>query len=87
MHESRVVAELVDKIVEVAETNGAERIEAVLVQLGAMSHLTPESFSSQFEVFSAGTPAEDARLDITRANDPHCPQSRDVRLVSVVAAP
>lgn len=83
MHESRVVADLVAKITEVASENGSEHVDAVLIQLGAMSHLTPESFKSQFEVFAAGTPAEKARLDITRADDVFADTARDIRLVSV----
>lgn len=86
MHESRVVADLVDKISEVAEQNGADRVDAVLIQLGAMSHLTEETLAGQFEVFAVGTPAENATLDITRADDPFSPTARDVRLVSVVTS-
>lgn len=86
MHEARVVADLVDKITEVAKENGTDHVDAVLVQLGAMSHLTEESFLGQFEVFAAGTPAENATLDITRADDPFSPAAKDVRLVSVVTS-
>ena len=83
MHESRVVADLVNKVNEIAREHAVERVDAVSIQLGAMSHLTPETLVHQFEVYVAGTVAESARLDISRADDPYCPQSRDVRLVSV----
>ena len=86
MHESKVVADLVDKIREIADEHEVDRVDAVSIQLGAMSHLTPEVLRGQFEVLAAGTVAEHARLDISRADDPYCESARDVRLVSVAAA-
>jgi len=38
----------------------------VHVELGELSHVMPEALASGFEVASAGTPAEGARLDLIR---------------------
>lgn len=83
MHEARLVRDLVSRIGQVADEEHSESIDRVRVEIGALSHVTPESFQGQFELISHGTPAEHAALDITRSADQNAPDARDVRLVSV----
>ena len=83
MHEARIVRQIVARIDEVARSEHADHIDRVRIEIGALSHITPESLSGQFELISAHSPAEGAELDITRSANEHDPEAHDVRLVSV----
>jgi len=85
MHESRLINDILSTIGAVAQRNGAVRIETVRIEIGALSHVTPEGFASHFSLASGGTVAEGATLDITKSEDPSAPDALDVRVVSIVA--
>jgi hydrogenase nickel incorporation protein HypA/HybF len=84
MHESRLVADLISAIEDVAQVNDASHVEAVRIEIGALSHVTPDGFSGHFAMVSLGTVADGARLDITKSADVDAPDALDVRLVSIV---
>jgi len=83
MHESRLVADLVDHVVGAAERAGSHRVESVRIEIGALSHVTPESLRSHMEMAAQGTPAEGATFDITKSTDHTASDAMDVRLVSI----
>lgn len=83
MHEARVVRMIVERIDDLAKAEHADHIDSVRIEIGALSHITPESLSGHFELLAAHSPADGARLDITRSTDQHDPDAHDVRLVSV----
>ena len=84
MHESRVVTDILSEIERVAAVNTVDRVEVVRIEIGAMSHMTPNGFSGHFELVADGTVAEGAHLDITKSKDREAPNAQSVRLVSVV---
>jgi hydrogenase nickel incorporation protein HypA/HybF len=84
MHEARLVRDLVAEIENVAKSAHKDHIEAVRIEIGALSHVTPDSLEGTFELLAHGSPAQDAQLDITRSADLAAPHAHDVRLVSVV---
>lgn len=64
MHEM-ALAESVLQIVEAtARANNAVRVRTVRLELGALSHVEPESLRFSFEVVTRGTLAEDAALEL-----------------------
>jgi Zn finger protein HypA/HybF involved in hydrogenase expression len=83
MHERRLVADLVHHIDEVANANGDVAIERVKIEIGALSHATPESLRSAMEPAIADKTWHHAALDITKATDVSSPDALDVRLVSI----
>ena len=83
MHEARLVRDLVTEITRVAEADGTDHIDLVRIEIGALSHVTPDSLEGHFELLAHGTPAERATLDITRSTDRTASFAHDVRLVSV----
>lgn len=85
MHDTRLVREIVARVNTVAREHGVA-IEGVLVEIGALSHITPDAFVDHFEVFAAGSMAEDATLDISRSEDREAEDAFDVRLVSVTVS-
>jgi hydrogenase nickel incorporation protein HypA/HybF len=87
MHEKALMDDLVAKIVAVAETEGGERVTAVRVWLGALSHFTPEHFEEHFVDATAGTVAEGARVEATLDDDLEDPRAQGVVLESVTVGP
>lgn len=83
MHEASVMAGLMRRIDEVARADGVKRVTAISVRLGALSHLSAEHFTGHFVEAARGTVVENARLDITVAEDPYEPHARDILLESV----
>ena len=96
MHEHALINDLMRRIARAAEAEDAERVVAVSVWLGALSHMSPEHFPEHFEHASTGTIAEGARLDIAASDDIHrfrgCGRAaegdrgRDRTLMAVAAA-
>ena len=86
MHEARLVRELVTEIDRVAGEEHANHVETVRIEIGALSHVTPESLRGQFELLTFRSAARDADLDITRATNQAAPDAHDIRLVSVVVS-
>ena len=85
MHESRLVTDILSTVESVAEANNADQVEVIRIEIGALSHVTPDGFSGHFDLVSRGTVADGARLDITKSEDLDAPDALDVRLVSIVA--
>jgi hydrogenase nickel incorporation protein HypA/HybF len=83
MHETGLVRDLIRRIGQAAEANGAERVVGVQVRLGALSHLSAAHFREHFEAESRGTPAEGARLIITESTDSADPQAQQLLLESL----
>lgn len=84
MHESRIVTDILAAMERVADANDARRIACARIEIGALSHITPEGFVGHFGLISQGSVADGADLDITRSNDRNSPDAFDVRLVSLV---
>ncbi len=83
MHETGLVRDLLRRIEEVARQEGARRVTAVSVRLGALSHLSPEHFTEHFRAAARGGIAEGARLEIAVDRDPHHPEAQWLRLEEV----
>ena len=64
MHEHAILRSLMKEITRIAAAEGARRVTAVHVHLGALSHLTEEHFREHFAIESRGTPAEGAALSV-----------------------
>ena len=69
MHEASLMRGLMRKILEVAEAEQASRVTEIEVQLGALSHMSPEHFQEHFDVSSKGTIAEGARIEAVLETD------------------
>ena len=83
MHEASLIANLMDRIDEIARTEGAQRVVGVSVWLGALSHMSQAHFIEHFEQAAAGTIAEGAQLDITLSADTNHANAQDLVLESV----
>ena len=75
--------DLVARIEATAEAEGATRVTRVVVQLGALSHFTPEHFREHFEDATRGTVADGAAVEAALEEDIASPRARDVVLASV----
>lgn len=65
MHEIKLVKELVEKALSVAQEKGAKKVKKIYVKIGKNSHLTPESFSHLFKEFSKATILEPAEIVVS----------------------
>ena len=63
MHERALMADLVRKVLAVAEAEGAGSVARIRVRLGALSHFTPEHFVEHWLDASRGTIAEGSAVD------------------------
>ena len=63
MHERALMRDLVARIEATAQAEGATRVTRVTVQLGALSHFTPDHFREHFEDATRGTVAEGAVVE------------------------
>jgi hydrogenase nickel incorporation protein HypA/HybF len=86
MHEHALMKDLMRKILAVAAAEGAGRVTAVKVTLGALSHFTPEHFAEHFADAARGTPAEGARVEARLDEDLTSPLALEVRLDGVTVA-
>ncbi|MGW0042018.1 hydrogenase maturation nickel metallochaperone HypA/HybF [Rhodococcus sp. NPDC003348] len=70
MHELSIAQSVVDAVCERA---GDRRVHSVRVEVGVLCAVIPDSMQFCFELVTAGTVAEGARLDIdTPAGAGHC---------------
>lgn len=83
MHEASLMKSLMRQIETVAGTEGAARVVAVSVWLGALSHMSEQHFAEHFSQASKGTVAEGARLRITLSQDIRDANAQLIRLESV----
>ena len=83
MHERALMRDLVARVEHVARDERAQRVTAIAVQLGALSHFTPEHFRAHFADAARGTVAEGAAVTATADADVGAAAARDVVLLSV----
>ena len=83
MHEEALLRDLRRKIVEVARREGDAPVLRVRLWVGALSHVTPEGLRRRWPEVVAGTPAEDARLEIDLSDRESDPGAQSIRLVDM----
>ena len=83
MHEFSLINDLIRKIESIAREQGAQRVVALKVKLGALSHISADHFREHFEAGARSTIAEGARLGIETLTDEYDPHSQDILLDSV----
>lgn len=83
MHEFSLMADLLRKIEQLAKDAGADKVTAVKVKLGALSHVTPDHFREHFQEAIVGTVAEGAQLEVEQSEDEHDANAQDILLESV----
>ena len=83
MHEKALMDDLIREISERAAAEGASRVTAVRVRLGALSHFTPAHFREHFVDASRGTVAEGAAVDAVLETDVTHPSAQGVVLESI----
>lgn len=69
MHERALMADVIRRVDQVAAANGAVRVTAVSVRLGALSHFTAAHFREHFAEAARGTVAEGAAVDAVVDDD------------------
>lgn len=87
MHEHSVIAGLIRKLQEIAESEGVDRIHSLTVRLGALCHLSPDHFREHFLHESRGTAAENASLLINVSDDISDANAQEVLLESIELDP
>ena len=80
MHEMTLLRDIFRKIGEVAEENGADRMVAVTLELGAMAHISADHLREHFTRESGGGVARDVRLTIIENTDANDPNAREIIL-------
>ena len=83
MHETSLMSHLMQQIVSTAGTEGAARVTAVSVWIGALTGLSAAHFREHFEQATAGTIAAGATAEITVSSDPQHPHAQDVLLEGI----
>jgi hydrogenase nickel incorporation protein HypA/HybF len=64
MHEFSLVVRMLDLAEEAARAQGARRIDAIHLEVGALAGVVPEALEFAFGGARQGTMAEDARLEV-----------------------
>lgn len=64
MHEFSLVMSMLDVAETAARADGATRIDAIHLEIGALAGVVPEALSFAFEGARQGTMAHDARLEV-----------------------
>lgn len=83
MHEHSLMNDLFKKINEIALKENVKHVAKVHVQLGALSHISPDHFKEHFDEMCKGTVAENAQVIITEDGDIHSSSAQDITLISV----
>lgn len=83
MHELSLVANLLRKVEAIAQEQGAQRVVAVKVRLGALSHISADHLREHFTYAAEGTLAAGARLDVETLTDVSDPLAQEILLESV----
>ncbi len=86
MHEFSLIANLLQKIDELAIKEQAQRVVSVRVKLGALAHISADHFRGHFVDGTKGTKAEGARLDVEVSQDTEDPNAQDILLDSIEVA-
>jgi hydrogenase nickel incorporation protein HypA/HybF len=64
MHELAIAESVLEIVERTARTSGGERVAAVWLEIGALSHVQPEALQFCFDAVTRGSLAAGARLDI-----------------------
>jgi hydrogenase nickel incorporation protein HypA/HybF len=64
MHELAICQALLRQVLEVAEERGTQRIGRIKLRIGPLSGIEPELLKTAFPLVAAGTPGEDANIEI-----------------------
>ncbi len=83
MHETSLIPDLLEKINRVARDNGAAKVTAVELAIGALAAISPDHLREHFVEAAVGTPAEGAELRIEVAGDPLAEDAFSIRLLAV----
>ena len=83
MHELSLIADLMRKVMSIAQKQNALKVTCVKVQLGALSHISSSHFRDHFANASKATIAEMAELDIEISTDMNSPDAQRIILKSV----
>ena len=83
MHETSLIPDLIAKIEQVARENGAKKVLAVEVRIGAMAAISPDHLREHFVEAAVGTVAEGAELRATVDGDPLAEDAFAIRLAAV----
>ena len=65
MHEFSLVVSMLDVAEQAARADGATRIDAIHLEIGALAGVVPEALDFAFDGARQGTMAADARLEVT----------------------
>lgn len=65
MHEFGLAVSMLDLAERSARADGAQRIDVIHVEIGALAAVVPEALTFAFEGARLGTMAEGARLEVT----------------------
>ena len=84
MHEQALATDLVRKAVEVARREGAGRVTAIQVRIGALSHVTPAALEQSFRIAAGGSLAEGAEVKVVVGDDVEDALALDIVLDHVV---
>ena len=71
------------KINAIAQEQGARRVVAVKVTLGALSHISADHFREHFTAATKGTIAKDAKLEVETSRDECNPCAQEILLESL----
>lgn len=82
MHEMSLIHDLLRRIEDIAREQRAQKITAVKIRLGALSHISADHFKEHFEEGTKGTVAEGAKLETEVPEDIHDPHAQDILLIS-----
>jgi len=67
MHELPVTKSILGIVLKHAETNGVKRVLTIHLSIGALSDLEAEWIQKYFDHLSRGTPADGAKLRVSRS--------------------
>jgi Zn finger protein HypA/HybF involved in hydrogenase expression len=70
MHESSLVAGLLEQINTLARENNATKVTAIDISIGALAGIGLEHFREHFHAATCGTDLEDVDLRLTVSEDP-----------------
>jgi hydrogenase nickel incorporation protein HypA/HybF len=82
-HELTLLVGMMRRIDAVARDEGADRVVAISVRLGALAHISPDHLREHFEAAARGTVAEGARVDVELNDDVDDPLAQEIVLLSV----
>jgi hydrogenase nickel incorporation protein HypA/HybF len=85
LNERSLIADIMSRVLELAERAGALKVTVVRVRLGALSQASPERLQERWQHMTRGTVADGSRLEITRSDDPGAPHAAGIALGGVDA--